>query len=106
MKLIAHLKKYSASNGIMDHVGIMLVGTLLNCFSIGDLLNWQQRDDGEPDDRYPVTSEGNFIKHCHEQIAQNGDSWAWQELGAAVKFSWAILLRECSKLTLFGGIYI
>ena len=67
------------------------MNTLFQCFTIGDLLLWQQRNDDECDERYPVTSEQNFIKHCHKEILKAESEWAWPELGAAVKLTWGIL---------------
>ena len=91
---------------MLDHVGVAMVNSLFQCFTIGDLLLWQQRNDDEPDERYPVTLEQRFIKECHKAVLKPSSDWAWPELGAAVKLAWGILLRECSKLTLFGGVFV
>ena len=94
------------SAAVLDHVGVALVNSLFQCFTIGDLLLWQQRNDDEPDEHYPVTSQQHFIKDCHKAVSKPNSEWAWPELGAAVKLAWGILLRECSKLTLFGGVCV
>ena len=91
---------------MLDHVGVAMVNSLFQCFTIGDLLLWQQRNDDEPDERYPVTLEQRFIKECHKAVLKPSSDWAWPELGAAVKLAWGILLRECSKLTLFRGVFV
>ena len=105
LELINHLKRVEfGSTAHLDHVGVALFSTILQCFTIGDLLSWQQRNDDEADERYPITSQyPGFIKDVHKEMIKPDSGWAWPQLGAAVKYAWAVLLRECSKLALFVG---
>ena len=105
LDIISHLKRVEfGSTAHLDHVGVALFSTLLQCFTVGDLLSWQQRNDDEPDERYPITSQyPGYIRDVHKEMMKPDSVWAWPQLGAAAKFSWSILLRECSKIALFAG---
>lgn len=100
--VLCYLKKSPpSSDGVLDIVTLTLFMTILYCFNIGEP-NADNFTDSLMDSKFPLSSDACFLSAIH-QVVTEVDEWTNPSLQAAVKFGWAVLLRECSNWEAFSG---
>ena len=100
--MLRHLKSTPAlTDGVLDIVTLHLFMTILYCFNIGES-NADNFTDSLMDSKFPLSSDACFLSAIHKVVTEEGD-WINSSLQAAVKFGWAVLLRECSNWEAFSG---
>ena len=100
--LLHHLKNSPAqTDGMLDNVTLTLFMTILYCFNIGEP-NVDHFTDSLMDSKFPLSSDACFLSAVHQVVTEE-DDWTNPSLQAAVKFCWAVLLRECSNWEAFSG---
>ena len=57
------------------------------------------------DEHYPLVADATFVPMLHGEVLKDSD-WASPSLHAVVKFSWAVLLRECASRASFSGVCV
>ena len=62
-------------------------------------------DDSLVDEHYPLVADATFVPMLHGEVLTDSD-WASPSLHAVVKFSWAVLLRECASRASFSGVCV
>lgn len=99
---LRHLKTVSPpADGVLNTVTLTLFMAVLYCFNIGEP-SADHLSDSLVDSKYPLSSDACFLSAVHRVATEPGD-WTDPSLQAAVKFSWAVLLRECSNWEAFSG---
>ena len=62
-------------------------------------------DDSMVDEHYPLVADATFVPTLHSEVLKESD-WACPSLHAAIKFAWAVLLRECASRVTFSGVCV
>lgn len=109
LMILSELKKAPVlSEGYqpLDFVHLSLFFSLIVSFKAGDSSQdvGGALDGSFTDERYPFQSDPDSLLALHNEIKKDDRSWSNKGLEAAVRFAWAILLRECSTLEAFKGI--
>ena len=100
--VLRHLKNSPApTDGVLDIVTLTVFMTILYCFNIGEP-NADNFTDSLMESKFPLSSDACFLSAVHQVVTEEGD-WTNPSLQAAVKFAWAVLLRECSNWESFSG---
>ena len=100
--MLRHLKNLPVpTDGVLDIVTLNIFMTILYCFNIGEP-NVDNFTDSLMDSKFPLSNDACFLSAVHKVITEEGD-WINPSLQAAVKFGWAVLLRECSNWEAFSG---
>ena len=89
----------------LDTVSLSLLLTVFSSFNIGDPSDTSHLDDSLIDEHFPIIADGTFVPTVHAKILKDGEEKKWTSPGlhAAVKFAWAVLLRECASRATFSG---
>ena len=104
--LTKELKKVAATSDAyhpLNYVSLGLFFTLVSSFTVTGSTHDHTLLDGMLED-LPVFSDKTLISSLHAEIVK--DDWAYPALGAAVKFAWAVFLRECCPFDALNGINI
>ena len=100
--VLRHLKNLPPpTDGVLDNVTLTIFMTILYCFNIGEP-TIDNLTDSLMDSKFPLSSDACFLSAVHQVVAEEGN-WENPSLQAAVKFSWAVLLRECFNWEAFSG---
>lgn len=110
LKIILELKKVQSSSeghSPIDPVSLSLFFTYLVSLRVSES-DSSNLDSSFIDEHYPFLADANSLPLLHQEITKrdrSGNSlWSNTALEAAVKFAWAVFLRECSSLEMFKGI--
>lgn len=114
LEVLKELKQLPATNEghqQLNYIYLSLFFTLLVSFQVGDSTqDAPSLDSSLIDDHYPLITDTNSVPAIHKAITKRGKtdkgSWSNPALEAAIKFAWAVFLRECSSLEAFKGISI
>lgn len=112
LKVLKELKQLPATNEDhqqLNYIYLSLFFTLLVSFQAGDSTqDATTLDSSLIDEHYPLIADTNSVPAIHKAITKkektDKDNWSNPALEAAVKFAWAVFLRECSSLEVFKGI--
>ena len=103
-KILTQLKKIPATNEghqPLDYTLLALFFTLISSFKVSD--STHDPDVSLLDEHFPLITDASFLTSLHQAILK--DDWSNSALEAAVKFTWAVLLRECTAFDVFSGKY-
>lgn len=107
LKIILELKKVpGVDEGFspLDPVTLALFFTFLVSLRVSES-DTPTLDSSLVDEHYPFLADAGSLSLLHQEIT-NKSQWLNSSLEAAVKFGWAVFLRECASLDTFNGKYM